>query len=89
MTVPKIAAQGCYKSNCRTQASDYVGTSSAVWRKSSFSGNQGNCIEVADGFPGVTPVRDSKDPDGPALLFAAEAWAAFVAGVKAGDLPAV
>ncbi|MEU1290088.1 DUF397 domain-containing protein, partial [Kitasatospora sp. NPDC005856] len=33
-----------------------------------FSGNQGNCIEVADGFAGVVPVRDSKDPDGPAVF---------------------
>ncbi|WP_416875724.1 DUF397 domain-containing protein, partial [Kitasatospora sp. SC0581] len=40
----------------------------AVWRKSSYSGgNGGNCIEVAPGFPGLVPVRDSKDPRGPAL----------------------
>ena len=61
----------------------------AGWRKSTYSNGQGECIEVADGFPGVTPVRDSKDPDGPALLFPADAWAAFVAGVKAGDFPTV
>ncbi|MDH6579792.1 DUF397 domain-containing protein [Kitasatospora sp. MAP5-34] len=57
----------------------------AAWRKSKFSGAQGNCIEVADGFPGVMPVRDSKDPGGPALVFPADAWSAFVAGVRAGD----
>ena len=61
----------------------------AGWRKSTYSNGQGECIEVADGFPGVTPVRDSKDPDGPALLFPADAWAAFVAGVRAGDFPTV
>jgi hypothetical protein len=44
---------------------------------------------VADGFPGVVPVRDSKNPDGPALVFSAGAWSAFVAGVKAGDFPTV
>ncbi|NJP44428.1 DUF397 domain-containing protein [Actinacidiphila epipremni] len=58
----------------------------ALWRKSSYSnGDGGNCVEVADGFTGVMPVRDSKDPQGPALLFRAEAWADFLAGVKAGE----
>ncbi|GAA2270836.1 DUF397 domain-containing protein [Kitasatospora cystarginea] len=58
------------------------------WRRSSFSGAQSNCIEVADGISGVVPVRDSKDPHGPALLFPADAWSAFVAGIKAGEFPA-
>ncbi len=56
----------------------------AVWRRSSFSGQGGDCVEVAGGFPGLMPVRDSKDPEGPALVFPAAAWSAFVAGVKAG-----
>ncbi|MCQ4082557.1 DUF397 domain-containing protein [Streptomyces sp. RB6PN25] len=57
----------------------------ASWRKSSYSNGQGgNCIEVADGFRDVVPVRDSKDPQGPALIFGAAAWAAFTNGVKAG-----
>ena len=60
--------------------------SAAPWRKSSYSGSAGGaCIEVADGLAGVVPVRDSKDPEGPALVFPADAWSAFVAGVKAGD----
>jgi hypothetical protein len=64
--------------------------STARWRKSSHSdGNGGDCIEVADGLPGVLPVRDSKDPSGPALVFPTAAWSAFVAGVKAGDFPLV
>lgn len=55
--------------------------SAAVWRKSSYSdGGANNCIEVADGYPGVVPVRDSKRPEGPALVFPAGAWAAFVGG---------
>ncbi|MFH8379615.1 DUF397 domain-containing protein [Kitasatospora sp. NPDC018058] len=58
-----------------------------VWRKSSYSGQGGDCVEVADGVIGLAPVRDSKDPDGPALLFAADAWASFVAGVKSGEFP--
>jgi len=54
------------------------------WRKSTYSGGEGgSCVEVADGFPGIMPVRDSKDPEGPALVFAVASWAAFVADVKA------
>ncbi|WP_347877099.1 DUF397 domain-containing protein [Streptomyces albus] len=41
-------------------------------------------MEVADGFPGLVPVRDSKVPHGPALAFEARSWAAFIAEVKAG-----
>ncbi|MEU6877119.1 DUF397 domain-containing protein [Streptomyces sp. NPDC046712] len=55
----------------------------AAWRKSSYShGEGGNCLEVLDNIPGVVPVRDSKNPHGPALVVPAGAWAAFVAGVK-------
>ncbi|QMU80570.1 DUF397 domain-containing protein [Streptacidiphilus sp. PB12-B1b] len=63
--------------------------SNAPWRKSSHSGdNGGDCIEVAPGFlPDAVPVRDSKDPHGPALVFPADAFAAFVAAVRAGEFP--
>ncbi|MDH6114422.1 hypothetical protein P3T36_000823 [Kitasatospora sp. MAP12-15] len=58
------------------------------WRKSSHSNNDGGvCIEVDDAHPGT--VRDSKDPDGPRLVFPADVFAAFVAGVKAGDFGTV
>ncbi|MEU5010392.1 DUF397 domain-containing protein [Streptomyces sp. NPDC021749] len=54
-----------------------------MWAKSSYSGdNGGNCIEVAPGIPGVVPVRDSKDPHGPVLLFPAGGWGSFLAAVK-------
>jgi hypothetical protein len=57
-----------------------------TWRKSSYSDNNGgDCIEIALGIPGVVPVRDSKDSSGPALVFDADAWSAFVVGVKVGD----
>ncbi|KUO22260.1 DUF397 domain-containing protein [Streptomyces dysideae] len=55
--------------------------SNARWRKSSHSGGDGGeeCIEVADGVPGVIPVRDSKlAADSPVLIFPASAWTAFV-----------
>ncbi len=55
-----------------------------TWRKSSYSGAGGgtgtdDCLEVADHIPGLVPVRDSKNPHGPALVFPTPAWAAFVA----------
>ncbi|MFI7603532.1 DUF397 domain-containing protein [Micromonospora sp. NPDC049366] len=56
----------------------------ARWRKSSrSSGNGGNCVEVADCMPDAVGVRDSKDPTGPALVFPAAAWQAFVAHLPA------
>ena len=58
----------------------------AKWRKSSYSnGNGGACVEVARNLPGVVAVRDSKDPDGPELIFKPDQWAAFTRGIKAGD----
>ncbi|WP_405882241.1 DUF397 domain-containing protein [Streptomyces sp. NBC_01136] len=54
---------------------------SAHWRKSSYSNaDGGSCVEVADGFPGVVPVRDSKDPGGPVVLVSAGAWMSFIGG---------
>jgi hypothetical protein len=57
------------------------------WVKSSYSDNGGNCVEVAPDLATVMPVRDSKDPDGPALVFPADAWAHFVTTVKSGAFP--
>ncbi|MCC9311323.1 Scr1 family TA system antitoxin-like transcriptional regulator [Kitasatospora sp. RB6PN24] len=58
------------------------------WRKSSYSGaNGGDCVEVAR-LPRTTPVRDSKDPHGPALAFPAPAFAAFLAALTTGTLTA-
>ncbi|MFF9631160.1 DUF397 domain-containing protein [Streptomyces fradiae] len=52
---------------------------SAAWRKSSHSNQAGgDCVEVADGFTGVVPVRDSKHPHRPALVVGDQAWGAFV-----------
>ncbi|WP_223775338.1 DUF397 domain-containing protein [Streptomyces sp. 135] len=55
----------------------------ATWRKSSYSaGDGGDCLEVADGHPEVVPVRDSKNPQGPKLMFPTVSWSAFVTHLK-------
>ncbi|MDT0388310.1 MULTISPECIES: DUF397 domain-containing protein [Streptomyces] len=57
----------------------------ATWHKSSYSGGSGgDCLEMANGQAAVVPVRDSKNPHGPKLVFRATAWAAFVANLKDG-----
>ncbi|WP_369036148.1 DUF397 domain-containing protein [Streptomyces adonidis] len=59
----------------------------AVWRKSSYSeGGANDCVEVADGYEGLVPVRDSKVPHGPALILGTGAWAPFVATVGDGEV---
>lgn len=59
------------------------------WRKSTYSGNEGgSCIEVLDGYPTGVPVRDSKDPQGPALVIPSAGWTSFVTAVKDGRLSA-
>ncbi|MFE3653336.1 DUF397 domain-containing protein [Streptomyces sp. NPDC059152] len=58
-----------------------------MWRKSSYSNGSQSCVEVADGFAGAVPVRDSKDPHGPALVFPADDWSSFVSAIKRGEFP--
>ncbi|MEE1739020.1 DUF397 domain-containing protein [Streptomyces sp. BE147] len=55
-----------------------------VWRSSSYSSGNGQCVEVAIA-PGSIPVRDSKDQGGPILAFDAHTWTVFMAGVKCGS----
>ncbi|WP_245647176.1 DUF397 domain-containing protein [Microtetraspora niveoalba] len=67
----------------------HVDLSTAAWKKSSRSGSSGgNCVEVASNLPGVIAVRDSKNPDGPKLLFTPAEWRAFIGGVKDGEFDA-
>ncbi|MDH6118301.1 DUF397 domain-containing protein [Kitasatospora sp. GAS204B] len=63
--------------------------SNAHWRKSTHSNGSGGCVEVADGFPDIVPVRDSKDPSGPALIFTAHAWQAFAHSTATGEFGAI
>ncbi|MFG3116546.1 DUF397 domain-containing protein [Streptomyces sp. NPDC048197] len=63
-----------------------------AWTKSSHSeGNGGACIEFSRALTdahGLVPVRDSKHPDGPALIFAATNWTTFISAVKQGQFAA-
>ena len=66
-----------------------VDLNAASWRKSTYSNQDGGaCVEVSDDFATVVPVRDSKNPHGPAIAFPPEGWSAFVSAVKGGELGA-
>ncbi|MFH8489703.1 DUF397 domain-containing protein [Streptomyces longisporoflavus] len=55
----------------------------ASWRKSSYSNSDGGeCVEVSDDFAPAIPVRDSKVPHGPILVFPSADWSSFVAALK-------
>jgi predicted secreted Zn-dependent protease len=58
---------------------------SLTWHKAQLSTNNGACVEVAS-VPGKIAVRDSKNPNGPILVYASEEWRAFLDGVKTGEI---
>lgn len=59
---------------------------SGPFRKASYSQQAGACVEVAPDVIGGRVVRDSKDKNGPLLNFTADAWSAFLAVIKSGDM---
>lgn len=61
-------------------------TEPRTFRKSSHSNGNGgnNCVEVAFNADGIA-VRDSKNPDGPQLIFTPAEWTAFISGTKDGE----
>ncbi|MFD7063044.1 DUF397 domain-containing protein [Streptomyces sp. NPDC059906] len=65
--------------------------SNTRWHKSSYSTGDGgeDCVEVADGVPGVVPVRDSKVTGGPVVVVGAAAWTEFVRTVVQSRGPGV
>ena len=60
-----------------------IDPSYAVWHKSSYSGQSGNCVEVARNLPGLVAVRDSKALDGARLLVSPETWRVFIREMRA------
>ncbi|MGW7605674.1 DUF397 domain-containing protein [Streptomyces sp. NPDC054766] len=66
-----------------------IDPSVVTWRKSSYSNSDGGaCVEVSDDFAAVVPVRDSKAPHGPVLVFPTGGWASFVSAIRDGRLSA-
>ncbi|WP_446462237.1 DUF397 domain-containing protein [Streptomyces sp. BRA346] len=61
------------------------GLNGAQWRKSTYSNGMENCVEVADGPLGSVPVRDSKNLNGPVLVFPKSSWSSFTSAVKHGN----
>jgi hypothetical protein len=61
--------------------------SRAQWRKSSYSGANGDCVEVAADSKARLLVRDTKDREGPVLSFRPRTWQQFAAQLKVGTLP--
>ncbi|MGW1228234.1 DUF397 domain-containing protein [Streptomyces sp. NPDC001478] len=62
------------------------------WRKSSYSSNGGECVEVATDFAatsGTVPVRDSKQADGPIMTISTNAFSSFIAGVGSSEFSAI
>lgn len=58
--------------------------SRAIWRKSTRSGTNGNCVEIAQ-LDTAVAVRDSKNPTGAVLVFTPAEWDAFLGGAKDGE----
>jgi hypothetical protein len=56
-----------------------------AWRKSRYSNSQGNCVELAKLPDGGIAVRNSRFPDGPALIYTRDEVRALVLGVKDGE----
>ncbi|MEV6104548.1 DUF397 domain-containing protein [Streptomyces sp. NPDC051940] len=58
----------------------------ADWIRSSHSTGANNCVEVTPVGAGGLAVRDSKNPQGPALVFTPAAWADFLSAIRGGDI---
>jgi hypothetical protein len=65
-----------------------AGDITAPWVKSSHSGPQGNCVEVAFLDGGEVAMRNSRHPDGAALVFTRTEWEAFLSGARDGEFGA-
>ncbi|WP_078630257.1 DUF397 domain-containing protein [Streptomyces roseochromogenus] len=79
-TIPDASALSGWRKSSYSGGSSGNCLEVTTWRKSSYSGGSGgDCLEVNDtAAPTHVPVRDSKNPTGPAVVFSAPAWSAFV-----------
>ncbi|WP_405859259.1 DUF397 domain-containing protein [Streptomyces sp. NBC_01515] len=57
------------------------------YRKSSYSDQTAECVEIATNIPATIAVRDSKNPNGPSLQLHPATWRAFQSSLPAEDLP--
>ncbi|MEU6115920.1 DUF397 domain-containing protein [Streptomyces sp. NPDC047117] len=81
------AGHGAHSTAARRPSGHALDLSAVRWRKSSYSGGSGgDCVEMGYGAPGAVPVRDSKNPWGPAIVVPPAAWSAFVTAVRDGAL---
>ncbi|MBV9013142.1 MAG: DUF397 domain-containing protein [Pseudonocardiales bacterium] len=62
-----------------------AGLAGVAWRKSTRSGCRGNCVEAAALIGGEIALRNSRHPNGPALIFTRDEMTAFLAGAKDGE----
>ncbi len=60
-----------------------IDLSRAEWHKSSYSSQNGNCVEVAHNLPGLVAIRDSKEPGRAKLVVSAETWRVFIRDLRA------
>jgi hypothetical protein len=61
----------------------------ATWRKSRHSNPSGNCVEIAELPDGAIAIRNSRFPDGPALIWTRTDFTEFLAGARDGDFDAL
>jgi Domain of unknown function (DUF397) len=59
-----------------------IDLSRAEWRKSTYSSQSGNCVEVARNLPGLVAIRDSQAPDEAKLVVSQETWRVFLKGLR-------
>ncbi|PAU48754.1 DUF397 domain-containing protein [Streptomyces albireticuli] len=59
----------------------------AKWRKSTYSGNGGGCVVIAEQYPGIMPIGDSKDLSRAPIIVTRGAFSSFVAAVSDSDSP--
>jgi hypothetical protein len=60
-----------------------------TWVRSRRSAMEGNCVEMAALPGGAVALRNSRDPDGPALIYTRAEIVAFLAGARDGDFDTV